>query len=164
LPLVFSSYSICRLCDVITLIFYAITGTTTISLAASISDYASSWADGFSQILGEKCASERNVPTGSISFPRNGNGTPLLDSWVTPKSVKKTVLSNKPSVNIRRFIKKGTTITNSSQFPMKCEQCTLKHPQALCSRIFTTPFLPERPRLARKIKMFLKQSNLTSSA
>ena len=65
---------------------------------------------------------ERNVPTGSICFPQNGKRVQLLDWRVRPKSVTKTDLRNKRSVNIRRFIKQETTVTNSSEFPMKCEQ------------------------------------------
>ena len=44
---------------------------------------------------------------------------------------------------------------------MKCEQCALKHPQALGSTVVSTPVLPERSRLAHTNKDVLKQSNLT---
>ena len=67
---------------------------------------------------------------------------------------------NKPPVNIRRFVKQETKVTNSSEFPMKCEQCTLKHLQALSSRTVNTPVLPKHSRLARRNKDVLKAVQL----
>jgi hypothetical protein len=39
---------------------------------------------------------------------------------------------------------------------MKCEQCTLKHPQALRYRIVGTPVLPKRSTLAHRNEDVLK--------
>jgi hypothetical protein len=134
--------AICPLCNIIQLILYAIAGTTTTLLAASISHYITPPV-GRKAFLRE-C--ERNVqvrelyplPLFLFAHWKNGHKYSVCATEQFFFFFANTDLSNTLSMNFGSFIKLGTKTANSSAVQIKFEQYLLQY--KFCSTVVTILF------------------------